>query len=77
MSAYGRWLTWLQHLHPASLSLPLADRATPEAAAAYISDLEHLNASSTVWGRITFLTLGVSAMAPTPTGRGYPGLLYG
>jgi integrase/recombinase XerD len=62
--SYGRWLTWLTFERPSVLALPFVERMQPEPIAAYISHLQRVNASCTVWGRIRLLAHAVVAMAP-------------
>jgi integrase len=62
--SYGRWLTWLTFERPSVLSLPFVERMQPEPIAAYISHLQRVNASCTVWSRIRLLANAIFAMAP-------------
>lgn len=64
ISAYGRWLTWLKiHAHLDVGAAP-EHRATPKAVAAYVEDLQRINASSTVLLRIRSLACALNAMVP-------------
>lgn len=64
ISAYGRWLTWLRiHAHLDAGAAP-EHRATPKTVAAYVEDLQRINASSTVLLRIRSLACALNAMVP-------------
>ncbi len=64
MQSYGRWLTWLTCTRPGDLDLPFVDRLKPVPIAAYIADLQCVNASCTVWTRVALLADAIQAMAP-------------
>lgn len=64
MQAYGRWLTFLTDERPGLLRLPFVARINLEPIRAFISYLERVNASCTVWSRISLLATAVQAMAP-------------
>ena len=60
---YGRWLTWLAVTGYLTLPAP-ADRVTRANVAAYVVDLQALNAPYTVLARVQELYQAVSAMLP-------------
>ena len=66
---YGRWLTWIAAAGRREPGTSPAARVTPENLRAYITDLQKVVASSSVWGYISSLHRGLQAMAPSTDWR--------
>ena len=64
MQAYGRWLTFLTDERPGLLRLPFVDPDRSRTNRRVYLPPGALNASCTVWNRISLLADAIQAMAP-------------